>query len=88
MMRKMRIRSPRGRISRSCSVTQSFSPVSFRSFLARFARIVGAYVSGTVKVIRAQMTPARISVSQYSQRQPSESDRKPPMRGPTGGLRC
>ena len=32
----------KGRRSMSCSVTWSFSPVVSRSFLARFARMVGA----------------------------------------------
>lgn len=76
-------RSDTGRVSRSCSVTYSALPVSRRSLRARLARIVGAKVSGTVKVMRTQTMTARISWIQYSQRQPAASERKPPTRGPT-----
>ena len=40
-----------GRRSSSCSVTCEASPVEARNFLARRARMVGVYVSGTVKVM-------------------------------------
>ena len=59
--RKMDMRSLKGRRSRSCSVMCSLLPVSLRIFFARAARMVGAYVSGTVKVIRTQTIPARMS---------------------------
>lgn len=58
------MRSPKGRRSRSASVMWSFEPVSLRIFLARAARMVGAYVSGTVKVMRIQTTAERMSCSQ------------------------
>lgn len=52
--RKMKtfMRSPMGRVSKSDSLTYLLSPVSLRSFFARLARMIGAYVSGTVKTIR------------------------------------
>lgn len=75
LMRKMDRRSVNGRRSRSCSVTCSSDPVSLRIFLARRPRMVGAYVSGTVKVMSTHTMKARMSWIQYSHLHPAASDR-------------
>jgi len=80
---------PSGRRATSSSVVIISSPLSFLIFAARRESKVGAYVSGTVNTSSTYAAPARISCSQYNQRQPWLMLRylltKGPMTGPRKG---
>lgn len=53
------------------ALRSSWLPVSLRKRAAFFSRMTGAYDSFRVKYVKTVMMPARMAMSQYTQRHPA-----------------